>query len=444
MYFSIEGTLGDFMSRRVVITGMGSINPLAGDVETTWKKLLAGESGIDIIKGFTVDDIRCQIGGELKDFDISKFHIESKVANKMDPCQQVAFAAMFEAGLQAKIPMRHPEEHGMIFPEFEGMKPAVKDPFRMGVMLGIGVGGIKTFQEQAEVLITKGARRVSPFMIPKMITNLAGGWIAQGINAMGVNSCYVTACASGTNALGEAFLAIKNNRADIIVSGGFEMAACRIGFSGFSNMHAMSTRNSDPQKASRPFDKDRDGFVMGEGGAILVLEELEHAKKRGATILAEFVGYGLTADAYHITSPEPEGVGAIRAIKDALEIANIKPDNIDYINAHGTSTGANDAMETNAIKTVFGEHAYKLSVSSTKSMSGHLLGGAGGFEGMVIVKSCMEDKIPPTINLDNPDEGMDLDYVPNKMKSKTVNYAMSNSFGFGGHNAVIIVKKFKE
>ncbi len=433
------------MSRRVVITGMGTINPLADNVDATWEKLLKGESGIDKVKAFNAEDLRCQIAGELKDFDVTKYYIESKIANKMDSSQQLAFATMVEAARQAKIPMRHPEEHEKIFPGFEGMKPATDDPFRLGVMLGLGVGGIKTLEEQEEVLLNKGARRVTPFLIPKMIANLAGGWVAQSINAMGINSCNVTACASGTNAIGEAFFAIRDNRADIVVSGGFETAVCKIGFAGFSNMHAMSTRNDDPKRASRPFDKDRDGFVMSEGGAILVLEEYERAKKRGATILAEIVGYGLTADAYHITSPEPTGRGAIKAMRDALETAGIKPEQIDYINAHGTSTGANDRMEASAIKTVFGEHSKKLSISSTKSMSGHLLGGAGGFEGMVVVKTCMEDKIPPTINLDNPDEGMeDLDFVPNKMKEKTVNYAMSNSFGFGGHNAVIIVKKYKE
>lgn len=432
------------MNRRVVITGMGTINPLAHNVEETWKKLLDGESGIDTISTFDLEGIRSTVGGIVKNLNLEKYHIDNKLANKMDAYQQLCVCAMFEAGLAAKIPMRHPEEHEVVFPEFEGMKPAVSDPFRLGVMLGVGVGGLKTFEEQTLALHVKGARRVSPFMIPKMIANLGGGWVAQTINAMGVNSCNVTACASATNALGEAFFAIKNNRADIIVSGGFESAVCKIGYAGFSNMHALSTRNDEPKKASRPFDKDRDGFVMGEGGAIIVLEELEHALNRGANILAEFVGYGLTADAYHITSPEPSGKGAVRAMKDAIEVAGIKKDEIDYINAHGTSTSANDRMEVNAIKETFGEHAYKLTVSSTKSMSGHLLGGAGAFEAMVIVKSCMEDKIPPTINLDNPDEGMDIDLAPNKMKEKKVNYAMSNSFGFGGHNAVIIVKKYKK
>ncbi len=432
------------MSRRVVVTGIGTLNPLANDLDTTWEKLLNGESGIDTAKGVNFEGLRSNIAGQVKDFNPEKYYLDSKLVNKMDEYQQVAFAAMFEAAIMAKIPMNHPENHSIIYPEFEGMPKAVSDPYKMGVMLGIGVGGMKTFQNQCEILFSKGARRVSPFMIPKMIANLAGSWIAQAINAKGVNTCYVTACASGTNALGEAFLAIKHNRADIIISGGVESAANEIGFAGFSNMHALSTRNDDPQKASRPFDKDRDGFVIGDGGAILVLEELEHAKKRGANIIAEFVGYGLTADAYHMTAPDPDAGGAVTAMKQAIECAGIKPEDIGYINAHGTSTDANDKMETRAIKKVFGDHAYKLAVSSTKSMTGHCLGGAGALEAAIITKVVSEDKIPPTINLDNPDEGMDLDFVPYKMKEKIVNYAMSNSFGFGGHNAVIIIKKYKE
>lgn len=432
------------MSRRVVITGMGTINPLAHDVETTWKKLLAGESGVRKTENVNLEEIRSHISAQIKDFDPEKYHLDTKLQSKMDEFQQIAYAAMIEAALTAKIPMTHPEDHSIIYPEFEGMASPVEDPFRMGVMLGIGVGGLKTFQRQSEILFTKGARRVSPLFIPKMITNLAGSWIAQSINAKGVNTCYVTACASGTNALGEAFLAIKNNRADIIISGGFESAGNETGLAGFSNMRALSFRNDEPEKASRPFDRDRDGFILGEGGALLVLEELEHAKKRGAAIFAEFVGYGLTADAYHMTAPDPDAKGAVVAMNQAMEIAGIKKEDIDYINAHGTSTGPNDAMETRAIKDAFGDHAYKLCVSSTKSMTGHLLGGAGGFEGMVIAKVVREDKIPPTMNLDNPDEGMDLDYVPHKMRERKVSYAMSNSFGFGGHNAVIIVKKYKD
>ena len=432
------------MSRRVVITGIGTLNPLAHDVQTTWQKLLDGESGIGTTQNVNLEGIRSHVSGQIKNFDIEKYYINSKLKNKMDECQQISFAGMFEAARMAKIPINHPEEHSIIFPEFKGMPKAVSDPFRMGVMLGSGIGGMKTFQEQTEISFKKGARRVSPFLIPKMIANLAGGWIAQSINAKGVNTCYVTACASGTNALGEAFLAIKSNRADIIVSGGLESAVNEIGLSGFSNMHALSTRNDEPQKASRPFDKDRDGFVISEGGALIILEELEHAKRRGVNIIAEFVGYGLTADAYHITAPDPSGISAVMAMKNAIEVANITPSDIDYINAHGTSTSANDKMETNAIKELFKDYAYKLCVSSTKSMTGHLLGGAGAFEAMVIANVIAENKIPPTINLDNPDENMDLDYVPHKMREKDVSYAMSNSFGFGGHNAVIIFKKYKD
>ncbi len=439
---SIPQLGGSQMLRRVVITGIGTINPLAHDLETTWKKLLAGESGIRKTEGLNLEGLRSHISGQVKDFNTEDYHIDSKIANKMDIFQQLTFASMIETGKMAKIPMRHPEDFSNIFSEFQGMESPVSDPYRMGVMLGIGVGGIKTFQWQDEIRIQKGSRRVSPFLIPKMIVNLGGSWVAQSINAKGINTCYVTACASATNALGEAFLAIKNNRADIVVSGGFESAVVEIGLAGFSNMHALSSRNEEPEKASRPFDKDRDGFVMGEGGALLVLEELEHAKKRNVPIIAEFVGYGMTTDAYHITSPDPSGEGPAKAMTDAVYSANIKLEDIDYINAHGTSTSANDAMETSAIKHAFGKHAYKLCISSTKSMTGHLLGGAGAFEGLVIAKAVQDNKIPPTINLDNPDEGMDLDYVPNKMREKEVNYAMSNSFGFGGHNAVIIFKKY--
>lgn len=430
------------MERRVVVTGMGTINPLAHDVETTWKKLLAGESGIDRVKNFDPEGIRCHIGGEVKDFNPEDFYIDKKLQFKMDAHQMVSFAGLKEAAMMAKIPMRHPEEH-TVYDEFKDFEPCVADPYRLGVLLGIGVGGIKTFEDQVDVLRDKGGRRVNPFLIPKMIVNLAGGWIGQAVNAKGLNTTVVTACASSTNSIGEAFLAIKNDRADVIVSGGFESSACKIGFAGFANMRALSTRNDEPQKASRPFDKDRDGFIMGEGGAILVLEELEHAKKRGVPIIAEVVGYGLTADAHHITAPNPTGEGGIAAMKQAIKMAGIEPNEINYVNAHGTSTQANDKMETNAIKTLFGDHAYKLCMSSTKSMTGHLLGGAGAIEAMVIAKACQEDKVPPTINLDNPDEGFDLDYVANVMQEREVNYAMSNSFGFGGHNAIIILKKYK-
>ncbi len=430
------------MSRRVVVTGFGTLNPLATNVNDTWNKLLAGESGIDKIKSFNVEEFKCHIGGELKSFTPSDYFLDNKLANKMDRSQQFAFATTIEAAKMAKIPMYNPEDHSIKLPGFEDFEYPVSDPYRFGVLMGIGVGGITSFQEQMRVLVERGPRRVSPFLIPKMIVNLAGGWVAQGVNAKGINTTYVTACASSTNAIGEAFLAIKADRADMIITGGFEAGICETAYAGFGNMHALSTNNENPTKASRPFDKDRDGFVMGEGGATIILEEYEHAVKRGATIYGEIAGYGLTADAYHITSPDPSGDGAVRAMNDAIKMAGITPEDIDYINAHGTSTGPNDRMETEAIKKLFGSHAKKLSVSSTKSMTGHLLGGAGALEALVIMKSCAEDKVPPTINLDNPDEGMDLDYVPNKMKSRQVKYALSNSFGFGGHNAVILVKKF--
>ncbi len=432
------------MARRVVITGMGTVNPVANNVNDSWNGVLAGKSGIDTIKSFNVEDFRAKVGGELKDFDPANYAIDAKLANKMDKSQQIVFAAMQEAAKMAGLPVTHPEDHSVVLPGFESFERLACDPFRFGVMLGIGVGGITTFEEQMRVMLAKGARKVSPFLIPKLIANLAGGWVAQSLGARGVNTTYVTACASSTNALGEAFMAIRSDRADIIVAGGGEAGICEMSYAGFGNMRALSTKRSDePQKASRPFDKDRDGFVMGDGGAILVLEEYEHAKARGANILAEFVGYGLTEDAYHMTSPEPNGLGAIRAIEDAIKMAGISAEDVDYINAHGTSTGANDAMETKAIKAVFGDAAYKLSVSSTKSMTGHLLGGAGAVEAMFVVKALQDDKVPPTLNLDNPDEGFDLDYVPNVMKNRNVEYAMSNSFGFGGHNAVILLKKYK-
>jgi len=428
--------------RRVVITGMGTVNPLANNIDETWKKMLNGESGLATVTGFNLDGLRATTAAQIKNFDLSKTGIDGKIIQKMEMFQQLAFACLFEAALMAKIPVKSPEEDGKILPEFENIKKAIDDPFRLGVMLGSGIGGIRTIEEQVEVLLTKGARRVSAFLIPKIIINLAAGWIGQGIGAMGPNLSFVTACASGTNAIGEAMLAIINDRADIIVSGGIEMGISKIAYAGFGNMHALSTINDTPESACRPFSKDRSGFVMGDGGAIIVLEELEHAKKRNIPILAELVGYGTTADAYHITAPHPEGIGAVRAIQDAIKMANITPNMIDYINAHGTSTHANDRMETLAIKQVFGDYAKKIPISSTKSMTGHLLGGAGGIEAFVIIKTCMENKIPPTINIYNPDEELDLDYVPNTMREKVVNYAMSNSFGFGGHNAVIIIKKF--
>ena len=440
------------MNRRVVITGIGTLNPLANTVDQTWQSLLAGQSGIrtvDFIQAECdergADSYRCRIGGVVTVDDYSRYHLDNKLLNKMEDFQKYAFCAMHEAAVQSRIPMSHPEEH-VIFDEFRGMSSAVSDPYRMGVMLGIGVGGIKVSEEQVTVLNQKGPRRVAPFLIPKLISNLSGAWIGQSIGAKGITSCYVTACASGTNAIGEAFLAIKSNRADIIISGGLEATACRIGFAGFGNMKALTNSNDDPTKASRPFDKRRNGFVMSEGGAILVLEELEHAKRRGVPIIAEVVGYGLTNDAYHITSPDPNGDGAFMAMKQAVESAEITPSDIDYINAHGTSTVAGDRIEALSIKRLFDDKEAdyrRTAISSTKSMTGHMLGGAGAFEALVCIKACQNDKIPPTINLDEPDDEMaDLDLVPNVAKQKEVRYAMSNSFGFGGHNAVLVFRKY--
>ena len=442
------------MDRRVVITGMGTLNPLGNTVDQTWKRLLAGQSGIRTIDFIQAecdehgdDSYRCRIGGVVTVDDYSRYHLDNKLLNKMEDFQRYAFCAMHEAALAARIPMSHPEEH-IIFDEFSGMPSAVCDPYRMGVMLGIGVGGIKVSEEQVTVLCEKGPRRVSPFLIPKLISNLSGAWIGQSVGAKGVSSCYVTACASGTNAIGEAFLAIKSNRADIIISGGLEATACRIGFAGFGNMKALSSYKGDPAKASRPFDKARCGFVMSEGGAILVLEELNHAKQRGVPILGEVVGYGLTSDAYHITSPDPNGDGALMAMKQAVESAGIRPTDIDYINAHGTSTAAGDRIEALGIKRLFGDRETDYSrtaVSSTKSMTGHMLGGAGAFEALVCAKVCQDNVVPPTINLDEPDDEMSgLDLVPHFAKQKDVCYAMSNSFGFGGHNAVLIFRKYSE
>ncbi len=442
------------MSRRVVITGMGTLNPLANTADETWTMLLSGQSGIRSIPYLCeendasgVKQFRCTVGGVVTVEDYSKYNIDGKLANKMEDFQKFTFCAMQEAALNARLPMYDVDNHEQLYPQFEGMEPAVEDSFRMGVMLGVGVGGIKVMEEQVTVLNDKGPRRVSPFLIPKLISNLSGGWIGQSLHANGISSCYVSACASSTNALGESFLAIANNRADIIVSGGLEATCCRVGFAGFGNMHALTTWTGEPDKASRPFDSSRSGFVMSEGGAILVLEELEHAKRRGVPIIAEIVGYGLTNDAFHITNPSPTGDAVLRAMTDAVRSAGIEPDDLDYINAHGTSTPAGDAMEALTIKRLFDNDKSRyerVNISSTKSMVGHLLGGAGAFEAMVCAKSCLTDMIPPTINLENPaSEAEGLDLTANVAKRKTVNYAMSNSFGFGGHNAVIVIKKYQ-
>lgn len=412
------------MNRRVVVTGLGCITPIGNTVEEYWESLLSGVSGIDYIRKFDTSDYPTKIAAEVKDFN-PEIYIDKKEARKMDRFTQLAVAAsqmaMKDAGLR--------------------IEEIVAEKF--GVILGSGIGGIETLEDQHQKLMDKGVRRISPFFIPMMISNIGAGHVSMFLGAKGPNTTVVTACASSTNAIGEAFKVIQRGAADIMISGGMEASITPLSIAGFCSMKAMSTNNEEPQKASRPFDINRDGFVMGEGSGILVLEELEHAQKRGARIYAEVVGYGMSADAYHITAPSPEGEGAARAMECALQDAGITSDEIDYINAHGTSTPYNDKFETMAIKKVFKDHAKELSISSTKSMTGHLLGAAGSIEAIACVLSANEDIVPPTINLDNPDPECDLDYTPNHSKKREVNYALSNSLGFGGHNATIIVKKYK-
>jgi 3-oxoacyl-[acyl-carrier-protein] synthase II len=413
------------LKRRVVVTGIGAITPIGNGKEGYWSALKAGKPGIDKITKFDATDYTAQIAGEVKDFEPTDF-IDKRDAKKMDRFSQFAIAATRMAIEDAKI-------------ELEKI-----DRTRFGVVIGSGVGGIETLEKEYEKLQSKGPNRVSPFFIPMMISNMSAGQISIIFGAKGPNTTVVTACASSTNAIGDAFKIIERGDADIMVTGGTEAAITKISIAGFCSMKALSVRNDEPSKASRPFDKDRDGFVMGEGAGILLLEDLEHAINRGAHIYAEVVGYGMSADAYHITAPAPEGEGAARAMKNAIYDANISPEQIDYINAHGTSTPYNDKFETMAIKNVFGDHAKKLAISSTKSMTGHLLGAAGGIEAIACCLAITENFVPPTINYMIPDPECDLDYVPNKGRHKEVKCALSNSLGFGGHNATIILKEYLE
>jgi 3-oxoacyl-[acyl-carrier-protein] synthase II len=412
------------MKRRVVITGMGAVTPVGTGVQEFWQSLLDGKSGIDYVTRIDTSQLPTKIGGEVKNFDPSQY-IDKKEARRMDRFAQFAVAS-------AKMAL----EHAQI-----DMEKVRKD--RVGVVLGSGVGGMETLEEQMKVLYEKGPGRVSPFVVPMMISNMAAGQVAITFGVTGPNLTIVTACASGTNAVGDAFKLIQNGKADIVITGGSEASITPLAFAGFCSMKAMSTRNDEPQKASRPFDKERDGFVMGEGSGIVILESLDHAEKRGAKIYAEVLGYGATADAYHITAPAPKGVGAAQAMREAIDDAGINLEEVNYINAHGTSTDLNDKYETMAIKDVFKDYAYKLAVSSTKSMTGHLLGAAGGIEMIISALAVYHDIVPPTINYQNPDPECDLDYVPNKYREMTVNYAMSNSLGFGGHNATVLIGKFK-
>lgn len=412
------------MARRVVITGMGVITSLGKDIETFWANITAGKSGISRIESFDVSEYNSQIGAEIKDFD-PELYIDKKESKKMDRYVQLAIAASQEALRNAGLDVR-----------------ALPDPERAGVYIGSGIGGLGTFEDQYKILLERGPKRVSPFFIPMMIANMASGWVSILTGAKGPNSTSVTACASGTNSIGDAFNIIQRDEADIMITGGAEATIRPSGYAGFCNMRAMSTRNDEPERASRPFDVDRDGFVMGEGAGVLVLEELEHAKARGANIICEVIGYGMSGDAHHLTEPAPEGEGAGRCMKYALRSAGIEPAAVGYINAHGTSTPVGDKNESKAIENLFGEHAKNVLVSSTKSMTGHLLGAAGGVEAVITALTLQKGIIPPTINIDNQDPLCTLDYVPHKAREVQVDVAMSNSFGFGGHNATIVLKRW--
>jgi len=413
------------MRNRVVITGLGAVTPIGNEVSTFWKNMISGVSGIDYVTAFDTSEYTTRIAGEVKNFNPEDY-MDRKEAKRVDRFIQFAIAATKQALAQADLDI------------------SKMDATRAGVYIGSGIGGLATLEENHKILLEKGPRRVSPFMVPMMIANMASGLVSIEIGAKGPNSSVVSACATGTHAIGDAAEIIRRGRADVMIAGGSEATIRPLAFAGFGNMKALSTRNDEPQKASRPFDLNRDGFVMGEGAGILVLESLEHAKKRGATILAEVAGYGMSGDAYHLTAPAPEGEGAARAMKEALLDADLDPTEVDYINAHGTSTDYNDKFETLAIKSVFGDYAYKVAISSTKSMTGHLLGAAGGVEAIACVLAIREGIIPPTINYETPDPDCDLDYVPNEARKANVRVAMSNSLGFGGHNATIILKAYEE
>jgi 3-oxoacyl-[acyl-carrier-protein] synthase II len=409
--------------RRVVITGAGMVTPLGTGTEKSWKGLIDGRSGVRRITHFDPADIPCQIAAEVPDFDADRF-IEAKEQKKMDRFIHLGLAAAVMAM------------------EDSGLEITSDNSERVGVIVGSGMGGLPAVEHYTKLLNERGHRKISPFFIPMTIINLAAGQISIRFGAKGPNSAIATACASGTHSIGEAFRLVQSGIADAMIAGGAEATITPLGIGGFAAMKALSRRNHEPEKASRPFDKDRDGFVMGEGAGILILEELEHAINRGAKIYAEINGYGTTSDAYHISSPAPDGDGAARCIRSALKDSGINPNEVDYINAHGTSTKYGDELETVAIKNVFGQHAYELCVSSTKSMTGHLLGASGGVEGAICALSIFNAIVPPTINLEEPDPECDLDYVPNSSRPLDINVAISNSFGFGGTNACIVLKKY--
>ena len=413
------------MTDRVVVTGIGLVTPLGLNSESTWNSLVEGRSGIDYISLFDAEGYESRIAGEVDNFDASAA-LGRKEAKRLDRFSQFACVAALEALEHANLNMEK------------------EDADRVGVLIGSGVGGIITISDQHKILLKRGPKRVSPFLVPMMLGDMASGQVSMMIGAKGPNFSTVSACATGADSIGEALEMIRRGRADVVIAGGTEAAICEIGVAGFNSCMALSTRNADPQGASRPFDSDRDGFVLGEGAGLLVLESLEHAEKRGANILAEMSGYGASSDAHHVTQPHPDGEGAARAMKWAIEDAGITPDKVDYINAHGTSTPLNDKYETIAMKRMYGDHAYNLAISSTKSMTGHLLGAAGAIEAAFTVLAIKNDIVPPTINIENPDPECDLNYVPNTAKKQPVNVAMSNSLGFGGHNASLVFERFAQ
>ncbi len=409
--------------KRVVITGLGAVTPVGNDVETAWTNVINGVSGIGRLTRLDPDLFPAKVAAELKDFEIEKY-VDKKEARRMDRFTQYAVAAAKMAVEDADLTIND------------------ENAPRIGVWVGSGIGGMETYEDQYRTLLEKGPRRVSPFFVPMMIPDMAAGQVSIVTGAKGINSCSVTACASGANSIGDAFKVIQRGDADAMITGGTEAPLTSISFAGFSSAKALSF-DENPATACRPFDKNRSGFVMGEGAGILILESLEHALQRGARIYAEIVGYGAAGDAFHITLPAPGGEGSVRAMHQALSDAGIQPDDVDYINAHGTSTEANEKYETMAIKEVFGDHAYKVAVSSTKSMTGHLLGAAGAVEAIFSVRTITDGVIPPTINYETPDPDCDLDYVPNAARKQEVRTVLSNSLGFGGHNAALVFKKYE-
>lgn len=412
------------MDKRVVITGLGAISPVGNSIDEYWNSLLSGKSGVGLITRFDTTDFPTKIAGEVKDFDITEY-VEKKAARRMDISEQYAIAASDQAIKDSKL-------------DLESL-----DLDRCGVVIGSGIGGISTFEDQHRKLLKAGPGRVSPFFIPMMIIDMCAGLVSIRFGFRGPNYATVSACASSSHAITDAYHIIKRGEADVMITGGSEATLVPSSLAGFNSAKAISTRNDDPTAASRPFDVNRDGFVMGEGSGVLVMESLEHAQARGARIYAEFIGSGMTSDAHHMTAPHPEGRGAVKAIELALTHANLKPEQIDYVNTHGTSTGLGDIAEIKALKAVLGEHAYKIPINSTKSMIGHLLGAAGAMEFIACIKSIETQQVHPTINLENPDPECDLDFVPEGARQANISHILSNSFGFGGHNVSLIASKFE-